>query len=377
MSTCGSFTSRTYLSKGKKSCADACGCTRRPVTMAFTKPCCGDERLNRNIFFENIQNNPNAFITTWRTTTPNEQIRLPVGGEVDFYVLWGDGSFSKITSSVNPVTHTYTHSGEYTVIITGSIEQWDNNLIPFPLRTKLIDVVQFGKIGLKKLNFVQNTSITTFSASDVPDKTITDMSEMFLNAIAANPDVSKWDVSNVTNMRYMFSTAVQMKPNVSKWDVSNVTNMEAMFYNAPSANPDVSKWDVSNVTNMAEMFRLAISANPDVSKWNVSKVTNMFQMFWNATSADPDISLWQPSSLTTSASLFNFMRSSGFTQNNYNKALIMFNAQTSMNDVQWQSPTATSAVDLTFQINGNTGSPNGNAAFIALTDPPRNWIIQP
>ena len=49
--------------------------------------------------------------------------------------------------------------------------------------------------------------------------------------------------------------------------------MRRIFYGAIKANPDVSKWDTSNVINMSYMFNQAKNANPDVSRWNTSKVT--------------------------------------------------------------------------------------------------------
>ena len=48
--------------------------------------------------------------------------------------------------------------------------------------------------------------------------------------------------------------------------------MSVMFGGAISANPDVSKWNTSNVTSMNNMFNGATSANPDVSGWDTSKV---------------------------------------------------------------------------------------------------------
>lgn len=410
---------RAYFNKGKRYCEDRCRCARKPVTLTFTKFCCGDERLNRNLFIETMQNSPNSFITTWRTTGLNEEIQLPVGGEVDFYVLWGDGSFNKITSSADPVTHTYAAPGDYNVVVFGKVNTWDNNVIPDIQRSKLIDVVQFGKVGLTWLNFLRNSIITTFSASDVPDTTITNMASMFSEAINANPDVSNWDVSNVTNMAFMFNLTTA-NPDVSKWDVSNVTTMVRMFNNATNANPDVSNWDVSSVTDMEFMFSQASSANPDVSNWDVSKVTNMRRMFNQANVANPNVTIWNTSSVTNMERMFsqapvanpnvtnwnvsnvqdmefmfnqalsvdrdlslwlptsvvsldNFMRNSGFTQDNYNRALIMFDSNTTIQNVQWQAPTARSAIDIGFQLDGSAGTPDATTAYSNLIG--KSWTI--
>jgi len=247
---------------------------------------------------------------------------------------------------VDPVTHTYSIPGVYNVVVFGSVEQWTNSLIPLQQRSKLIDVIQFGKIGLKWLNFYNNESITTFSALDTPDTTITDMSLMFREAPFANP-------------------------NVSKWDVSNVTNMIEMFLGATSANPDVSKWDVSNVTSMNAMFLDATNANPNVSDWDVSNVSDMDGMFGNAESANPDISSWRPTTLVV---VDEFMQNSAFDQSNYNKALIMFNTHTTVNGATWSAPTANNGNTLGSVNLTGVGLPDATAAYTNL-DGPRSWTI--
>ena len=133
---------------------------------------------------------------------------------------------------------------------------------------------------------------------------VSDMSDMFGGARAANPNVTNWDVSNVRNMSKMFQWASSASPNVTNWNVSYVRNMSSMFDGAESANPDVSKWNVSSVTDMRGMFSGATSANPDVSKWDTSRVTDMDSMFEGATSATPDVSKWSTSSVTDVSRMF-------------------------------------------------------------------------
>lgn len=41
------------------------------------------------------------------------------------------------------------------------------------------------------------------------------MSKMFNGAASTNPDVSKWNVSNVTNMNSMFVGASKVKANIT------------------------------------------------------------------------------------------------------------------------------------------------------------------
>ena len=52
----------------------------------------------------------------------------------------------------------------------------------------------------------------------------------------------------------MFCEATNANPDVSKWNTSNVTDMDCMFCEATNANPDVSKWDTSNVNLWNTLF---------------------------------------------------------------------------------------------------------------------------
>ena len=59
-----------------------------------------------------------AFVTTWRTTSEDESITLPLVG-TDITINWGDGSTTAGVST--PVDHTYNTAGDYTVQITGGL----------------------------------------------------------------------------------------------------------------------------------------------------------------------------------------------------------------------------------------------------------------
>ena len=69
-----------------------------------------------------------------------------------------------------------------------------------------------------------------------------------------NPDISKWDVSNVKDMRYMFCKCEKFNCDISGWDVSSVENMRVMFYSCEKFNQNLSGWDVSNVKYMDDIF---------------------------------------------------------------------------------------------------------------------------
>lgn len=133
---------------------------------------------------------------------------------------------------------------------------------------------------------------------------VTDMRNLFPNAIYFDQDISSWDVSNVTNMSRMFTNALSFNQNIGSWDVSGVTDKVAMFNRAESFNQDISSWDVSSVTDMSSMFNRAESFNQDIGGWNVTNVTSMSYMFTNAFSFNQDIGSWNVSSVLNMRYMF-------------------------------------------------------------------------
>ena len=245
------------------------------------------------------------FQSIWRTTSANESITLPLrsGYNYNFIVDWGDGSSSTITAHDDTdKTHTYNMARDYTVTISGLVEAWYFN--NEGSKDKLIEVTDLGSVGWKNLKgaFYGCTNLTTVAGGDVSQ--VTNMEEMFRNAISVTPDVSGWDTSSVTNMAQMFRGTSLANPDVGHWDTSRVTTMEGLFAIAISANPDVSGWDTSSVTNMSSMFFLNSLATPDVSGWDTSSVTNMAQMFRGATLAGPDMGQWDFGSVTDMTNMF-------------------------------------------------------------------------
>ena len=64
--------------------------------------------------------------------------------------------------------------------------------------------------------------------------------------------INTWDVSNVTDMSDMFKNAINFNQPLNNWDVSNVAAMSSMFFGARNFNQPLNNWDVSNVTNTSE-----------------------------------------------------------------------------------------------------------------------------
>jgi surface protein len=235
-----------------------------------------------------------AFITLWDTiitstgSSDYNQIHLPLesSGAYDFKISWGDGTTDYITSWDAPeATHTHAASGEYDLIISGTIKGFRFNKTGD--RRKLLEISQWGG-----LNFGNNGSIfcgawnLIITATDSPDLTgITDFSSMFSDcwALTTVPNMNLWDVSSVTDMSSMFLRAYDFNQDIGDWDVSNVIDMSEVFYYARSFNQNIGDWDVSKVTDMSSMFRRAEVFNQDIGDWDVSNVTDMNHMFEHIT----------------------------------------------------------------------------------------------
>ena len=257
------------------------------------------------LFFISMLNAQDAMVLEFDTNLgDNTEITLPLKGEVDVTVTWGDGSEDSYTTE-GIKTHTYDSEGIYTVEITGSLEGFaDDSWDGYDNAEKLEAMTDFGDLGLTSLEGAFNGASNLTQVPDQLPSSVTNISSMFEEASSFNHDIGSWDVSNVENMRSLFDGASNFNQNISSWDVSNVTDMKRMFTGASSFNQNISGWNVSNVTDMNSMFRVASSFNQDISSWNVNNVTTMFGMFYAASSFDQDISSWEVGNVTIMYNMF-------------------------------------------------------------------------
>jgi surface protein len=300
------------------------------------------------------------FISVWDTTlgdgSPSIILPLVASGNYNFSVNWGDGNTDTITAyDQAEVTHTYATGGEYTIIITGTIEGWSFNYDGDCERLTSITNIGQLKLGNEVAYFAGCTNLTTIGGVfDLTGTTnfngmfdsctsltsvngieswdtsaVTSMSAMFAYATAFNQDISgwntsavtsmasmfegtttfnqplnSWDVSSVTDMNYMFGDTVAFNQPLNSWDTSAVTNMGGMFYQATLFNGDISGWDTSAVTDMNYMFGDTVAFNQDISGWDVSSVTDMNYMFGNATSFNQPLNSWDTSAVTNMGGMF-------------------------------------------------------------------------
>ena len=185
------------------------------------------------------------------------------------------------------------------------------------------NVTSMGFMFNKASDFNQNLSSWDVSK-------VTDMRSMFHTATQFNQDLSSWNVGNVSLFFSMFESCTSFNGDVSSWDLSSAQLASRMFFGCSAFNQDISGWNVSSITDMSDMFNRALIFNQDLSGWNVSSATTMSGMFYNASAFDSDLSGWDVSNVTNMTEMFDV---SGFTQSNYENALIAWSGLALQNDV--------------------------------------------
>ena len=266
-----------------------------------------------------------AFITTWKTTTPNEMITIPTTGSgYNYTVNWGDSSAE--TTYTGDATHTYTAANTYTVIITGTFphiyfndfdDNADNNATG-DNKTKIQTVEQWGSIAWSSMtNAFYGAENLTVPAVDAPDLTrVTSMQSIFRNT-AINQDINHLDTSSIQDMSFMFAGASVFNQDIGDWNTAMVNDMNNMFANASVFNQDISNWNTAMVNDMNSMFNGATTFNQDISSsgdsWNTAMVNDMSYMFAVASAFDKNIGNWNTAKVTNMSRMF--ANASVFNQN--------------------------------------------------------------
>jgi surface protein len=264
-------------------------------------------------------------ISTWRTTTSNETITLPLrsGYTYNATVFWEYGTSSSITAwNDADITHNYSSAGDYTVKIYGTAEAWYFN--GGGDKEKFISVSQLGDLGWKDLTnaFFGCSYLTEFTAGNTDTSAVTNMYGMFRfyvspDSALTSVDLSSFDTSSVTDMANMFNHAKSLTAlDVTNFNTSNVTDMNSMFRSLESLTSlNLTNFNTSNVTSMWAMFRDSWFLTAlDLSSFNTSSVLYMNQMFDGTPSLTSlDISSFDTSNINTMMGMF---RGTGLTSLN-------------------------------------------------------------
>lgn len=262
------------------------------------------------------------FQSTWKTdnagTSASNQIELPLlsGGTYNFWIDWGDGSTTNVTS-YSQRTHTYASAGTYTVRATGTITGWGFQNSGDKL--KILTISSWGRLKNLNQGFYGCSNLTLSGITDVLDLTgTTSLGAMFsgCSKITTVGRMNEWDTSLVTNMSNMFVACVLFNQPLNNWNTGNVTTFQSMFSSCSSFNQCIGSWNVTKCTTFEGMFNACtnfnngdnsvplnnwvlnttaasvslnyiflscIKFNRYIGDWNTSKVTIMASVFSNCT----------------------------------------------------------------------------------------------
>ncbi|MEQ9168413.1 MAG: BspA family leucine-rich repeat surface protein [Fulvivirga sp.] len=150
-------------------------------------------------------------------------------------------------------------------------------------RNRLTQVEQWGSAAWTSMQTAFRSCVNLqITAIDIPDLSgVTNISQMFQGCSVLNSpsNINGWNTATVTNMSNLFADAVAFNQNIGAWNTAAVTNMAGMFMGALMFNQNISTWNTSAVTNMNSMFYSAYRFNQNIGGWNTSAVTNMSSMF--------------------------------------------------------------------------------------------------
>lgn len=274
---------------------------------------------------------PNQMIEFERTPTSTIlTYECDVTSPVTLPIVNGVGTASWSDDPANPTTHagddriskTLTEGKKYVVKFDGTYPTLNYENVPGAECLRSVDY--WGQAtGITNASFAFYNAVNLVDVPDNIPSTILQTGNMFHFATSFNdPDVSKWDVSNVvrinrmfrhaeifnqplndwniSNVNYasgMFDAAYKFNQPLDKWNMSNTTSINGMFVDCLEFNQPLNNWNVAKAVNMEDMFKGAAKFNQPLDKWNTTKMTNMHGAFENATAMQANLSGWKTTAL--------------------------------------------------------------------------------
>gem|GEM_PF-3385063 len=218
------------------------------------------------------------FITKWRTSAANEELRIPFFGQ-KFTVTWYTPGGEKTTATVDdsninmPYTLKVPTAGE--VIIEAGPEgltgiMMGNNGSPAvgASNKALIAITQWGDVEWQQLTsaFSSCDQLAELPAGEAPKlANAKSLDYLFANCTMLNSPVEHWDVSAISSMMGTFSMCRTFNQPLEKWDVSQVSNMQSILEGCSAFNQPLGKWALKNVKQVGLSYCGMSRRNYDAS----------------------------------------------------------------------------------------------------------------
>ena len=224
----------------------------------------------------------------------SNQVYLPLYGNVDVTVNWGDGTSETVQKDITTVNarafHTYAESGTYYVTIKGTAEEINGSNINKNIAPAITAVLQWGTLGATSLDgaFRYNTSITSVpEPSDGAFAAVTKAGNMFdgCTSLLSVPENLLSAATGLTDVGSMFNDCASLTAIPAGLFAScpAITDMSSLFVGCASLKeiPADLFSKQTEVTNMANLFKecTAIETVPENLFASQTKVTNISSMF--------------------------------------------------------------------------------------------------
>lgn len=210
------------------------------------------------------EEDPNAMILKVRPNYINEfLVDLPLAGEYDCYIDWGDGVIEYCLYSEKPdVTHKYsnTEPESYTIRIVGRVISLDSR---HSKSHSIEEIVQWGSTGLTSLNgaFKGNFVLKRITASDNESlSSVQGMTEAFCNCSSLEyiPSDLLYHCKADLNLEYIFSgcsslTAIPEDLLIKQTEVTNFSGLFASCKKIQSIPEGLFRYNTKAV-HMNEIF---------------------------------------------------------------------------------------------------------------------------
>ena len=241
---------------------------------------------------------------------------IPMNGTLTGTETWSDGVTVTYAGVANPTSRNLAAGVEYTVNFDGTYKFFNSGNLQGCLRS--VDHWGDGSGAISGFSAFSGAALLTSVPDHIPP-TVSGVEGMFSGATIFNdPNVSKWDMSNVTRTFQMFTNAKAFNQPLNDWNTNKFTDIGWMFYGASAFNQPLDKWNVIGVSNMTNTFNGASAFNQNINIWNVSNTTSMNGMFFGATSFDKPLNNWDVSKVVSLNGMFTNAKVFNQPLNNWN-----------------------------------------------------------
>ena len=234
---------------------------------------------------------PTPRLTTLTYLCPTARTgAIPMNGTLTGTETWSDGVTVTYAGVANPTNRNLAAGVEYKVTFDGTYKFLNSGNLQGCLRS--LDHWGAGSGAISGFAAFSGAALLTSVPEHIPP-TVTRAEGMFSGATIFNdPNISKWDTSNIERTFQMFYNAKAFNQPLNNWNTNKFLDIGWMFYGASAFNQPLDKWNVSNVSSMSQTFNGASSFNQDINSWQVNNVNTMNGMFFDATVFDKPLNSW-------------------------------------------------------------------------------------